>query len=111
MIDYRRSKIYVIKNKHTGHIIWFGGTVSSLSRRYYNHRSNHKDILYNVVEDLGLNWDDLIIDIAGYYETCRNRKTLSFAAEVASTYDTMGDEQVLNDYLQNIDSYIDSYFS
>lgn len=107
MINYSKAKIYFIKRQDTGEVIWSGGTVSSLKRRYYNHISNKKDILHQIVNGLDLDWSNLKIEMIKDYHTCRDRMRLSFAAAVALQFYRHDNEDVLNDFLDNINYYIE----
>lgn len=106
MTEYWKSKIYVIKRRDTNEIIWTGGTVSNLSRRYWNHKCNHKDEFHNIVKSKNLDWRNLKIELVKDYYSCRDRKTLKFASDVISVYITLGQEEVLNRFLENIDYYV-----
>jgi len=107
MINYSRSKIYCIRSRDTNEIIWIGGTVSNLKRRYWNHKCNSKDSLYQAVRERGLDWHDLKIELVTDFESCKDRVTLNFAAEVAYIYTMQNNEPVLHHFLNNIDYFIE----
>ena len=106
MINYLNSKIYFIRRQDTGEVIWAGGTISSLKRRYYNHISNKKDLLHILVDGMDLDWRNLKIECIKDYDTCRDRQRLSFAAEIALMYYRQGNDDVYNDFLNNIEYFI-----
>ena len=107
MINYSNSKIYFIRQQDTGEIIWSGGTVSSLKRRYYNHISNKNDLLHRTVSAMDLNWRDLKIEMIKDYDNCQDRKRLNFAAEVALMYYRQNDDEVYQHFLDNIEYFIE----
>ena len=107
MINYSRSKIYFIRRQDTGEVIWSGGTISNLSRRYYNHKSNEKDCLNKIAKEQNLDWRNLKIELIKDYDTCRDRKTLKFVAETAHTYLRQNNPEVLDHFLNNVDYFIE----
>ena len=106
MINYSKGKIYFIRRQDTGEVIWAGGTVSSLKRRYYNHISNKKDLLHKFVETFDLDWRNLKIEMIKDYDTCRDRRRLSFAADVILLYYRQSNDDVFNDFVNNMEYYL-----
>ena len=107
MINYSNSKIYFIKRRDTDEIVWCGGTISSINRRYYNHISNKDDLLNKKVARMNLNWSDLKIEVVKDYNTCQDRKRLRFAAETAYCYFIRNNPGVFHNFLDNIEYYIE----
>ena len=107
MINYSKSKIYFIKRRDTDEVIWTGGTISNINRRYYNHISNKNDLLNKKVARMNLNWSDLKIELVKEYDTCRDRKTLRFASEVVYCYYERNNPEVFHHFISNIDNYIE----
>ena len=107
MINYSKSKIYFIKRRDTDEIVWCAGTVSNLSRKYYNHKSNQNDLLYKKINQLGLDWRNLKIELVKEYDTCRDRKTLRFASDTVYCYFVRDNSEVFHYFLNNIDYFIE----
>jgi hypothetical protein len=107
MVNYSNSKIYFIRRQDTDEVIWCGGTVSSLKRRYYNHVSNKKDVLHQIVQALEIDWGNLKIEMIKDYNTCRDRKRLKFAADIALLYYRHNNDSVYHAFLDNLEYYIE----
>ena len=107
MVNYGHSKIYFIKNRRTGDVIWSGGTVSDHKRRFWNHRCNKNDKLYKFIEDNNINWRDLTIEVIKDYDSCRDRTKLNFAAETILQYYRQGHIGVYQNFIDNLEYYID----
>ena len=107
MLNYSRAKIYCIRHADTHEIVWIGGTVSDLKRRYWNHKCNEKDCLNKTIESRQLDWNKLKIEKMTDFK-CRDRMTLRFAVEVVSVYNSHDNQEVLQHLLNNIDYYIDT---
>ena len=107
MINYSNSKIYFIKRRDTDEIVWCGGTISSIKRRYYNHISNKDDLLNKKVSRLGLDWQNLKIELVKDYNTCIDRKRLKFASDVVYCYFLRDNPGVFYNFLDNIEYYIE----
>jgi hypothetical protein len=108
MPNYSKSKIYCIRHADTNEIVLIGGTISCLKRRYWNHKCNANDGFYKTIHERNLDWNKLKIEKITDFSRCRDRRTLTFAAEVVSTYHALDNPQILQDLLNNIDFYIDS---
>ena len=108
MLNYSKSKIYCIRDKDTNQMIWIGGTISDLKRRYWNHKCNHDDQLYNVIHAQNLDWNKLKIELMTEFPKCKDRKTLSFAVEAVCMYSSYDNQEALDELLNNIDYYIDT---
>jgi hypothetical protein len=106
MVNYRKSKLYCIKRCDTGEIIWTAGTVSDVKRRYWNHRYNHKDSLYKIIQSQNLDWNNLKIELLAEFASCKDRTMLRFASEVIYIYSIHNNSPVLHHFLQNIDNLI-----
>lgn len=107
MVNYANSKIYFIRRQDTGEVIWVGGTVSDIRRRYYNHISNKDDWLNKKVARTRLNWSNLKIEVVKDYNTCIDRRRLRFAVQTAYLYFLRDNPEVFNDFLDRIEYYIE----
>jgi hypothetical protein len=89
-------------------VIWIGGTISDLKRRYWNHKCNQNDAFYKTLHSQNLDWNDIKIELMAEMPNCKDRKTLSFAIEAICIYNQYDNPQVLQELLNNIDYYIDT---
>ena len=62
MINYSKSQLYIIKRQDTDEVIFAGGTVSNLKRRYWNHKCNENDPFNRKVKAENLDWRHLKIE-------------------------------------------------
>ena len=107
MINYNKSQIYIIKNQDTDEVIFVGGTVSNLKRRYWNHKCNENDPFNKIARAQNLDWRHLRIQLIKDYDACRDRKTLKFAAETAYMYAMQDNAEILEHFLENLDYFIE----
>ena len=108
MLNYSKAKIYCIRNRENNEIVWIGGTISDLKRRYWNHKSNSNDLLNKTIKAKYIGWNRLKIELLTKFKKCRNRQTLSFAVDVVGLYNSYDNQEVLEELLNNIDFYIDT---
>jgi hypothetical protein len=102
MINYHQSKIYAITDTLANNILYIGGTVSNLSRRYYNHRYNSDDALNKYIKDNNIDWRNTKIELVKDYTYCCNRKDLRFASDLVTAFMMETNPAVLDYYLDNI---------
>jgi len=102
MINYHKSKIYAIINASNNNILYVGGTVSQLNRRYYNHRYNENNALNKYMKDHNIDWTNIRIELIKEYPFCFNRAQLRFASDIVTAYIMDDNPDVLEYYLNNI---------
>lgn len=101
-LNYTKSKIYAIRNSQDDSIIYIGGTVSDLRRRYWNHRCNHHDLLYKLVKDNGINWRYLHVEHIHDYTSCQDRLDLVYTVANIKHYIQNGQYDMLQYYIDNL---------
>ena len=102
MINYSKSKIYAIRNMHDDSIIYVGGTLSNIKRRYWNHKCNKHDILYKLTKEQNIDWRYLKIDHIKDYTSCSDRHDLRSSAKVIEQYIQQGRYDLMQLYLDNL---------
>lgn len=94
-INYSRSKIYAMKRRSNDQLLFIGGTVSDLKRRYWNHKCNPNDCFYKKMIHMNIDWNDVKIVLIKEYPFF-TRDELKFACSLAH------DEELLYYYLDNM---------
>jgi hypothetical protein len=95
MVNYYKSKIYAMKRRSNDEILFTGGTISDLKRRYWNHKCNPNDLLYKKIRNMNINWNDVKIELIKEHPFF-TRNELKFASRLGH------DEDLLDFYLDNI---------
>ena len=87
MLDYSKSKVYVVKNK-VNDLVYVGSTTLKLDNRFYLHKSRGStcSLNYYVKNNFNGNWTNFYIELATDYP-CNNKYELSLKEEeVLSQY-------------------------
>ena len=102
MIDYSRSKLYIIKDVSNDNIIHIGATVSNLKRRYWNHKMR-QDRLFKRVEEQNLDWRRLRIHTLKEYPSCQKRSDLRCTCSLLKELFDDNNYDLIQYVLENLD--------